>query len=115
MDDAARSQAVRAQLGLDFTVLCDPARSVVRAWDLYNPREMGGIAVPAVFVIDRNRRVRYRSIDSTRARVDTQGVLGFLRDASRDAPRVNVRATFGDFGRAIANALRRGGRQPGPS
>jgi len=114
VDSAPRSEAVRAQLGLRFPILCDPARAVVRAWDLYNPKEMGGIAIPAVFVIGPDRRVRYRSIDTTRTRVNTDGVLHFLRgDASAETIRpALIRAGLGNFARAIGNALRHGLRTP---
>jgi peroxiredoxin len=114
VDAAARSEAVRRQLGLSFPILCDTRRGVVRAWDLYNPKEQGGIAVPAVFVIGPGLRVLHRSIDSTRERVSSEGVLGFLRGgAAAGAPeRVPVQAGLGDFARAAANALRRGLRTP---
>ena len=114
VDSQARSEAVRAQLALPYLVLCDPARTVVRAWDLYNPHEMGGIAVPAVFVIGPDRWVRYRSIDSTRERVATDGVLGFLQgEACGEAlGRERVRAGLSEFAGAIANAVRRGFRTP---
>ena len=69
VDSAERSAALRDQLTLPFPILGDVTRAVVQAWDLYNPREMGGIAVPAVFVIDPDLRVRWRSVDSTRKRV----------------------------------------------
>ena len=114
VDSAERSEALRAQLGLRFPNLCDPARAVVRAWDLYNPKEMGGIAIPAVFVIGPDRLVRYRSIDATRTRVSTEGVLRFLRgEAPAETIRpTRVRARLGDFARGIANAVRRGLRTP---
>ncbi len=114
VDSRARSEAVRMQLGLPYPVLCDPARAVVRAWDLYNPHEMGGIAVPAVFVISPDLHVRYRSIDSTRERVAADGVLRFLRGKAQGEAlaREWVRAGLGEFARAIANAVRRGLRTP---
>jgi len=114
VDSQARSEALRTQLALPFPVLCDPARAVVRAWDLYNPGEMGGIAVPAVFVIGPGRSVRYRSIDSTRERVATEGVLRFLRGEApgEELGRVPLRAGLGEFARAISNAVRRGLRTP---
>ena len=114
VDAPARSEAVRAELGLPFPILSDASRTVVRAWDLYNPKEMGGIAVPAVFVIGPDLRIRYRSIDTTRARVRTDGVLGFLRGDANAASieRVAVRAGLRDFARAIANVVRRGLRTP---
>ena len=114
VDDAPRSEGLRAQLGLPFPILCDPGRVVVRAWDLYNSKEMGGIAFPAVFVIGPDRRVRYRSVDRTRDRASTDGVLRFLRgEASADTvERVRVHAGLREFGRATANAFRRGLRTP---
>jgi len=112
VDAAARSEALRAQLGLPFPILGDSTRRVVREWDLYNPKEMGGIAVPAVFVIGPDRRVRYCSIDSTAKRVDTSGVLSFLRGAERAPARSTVRPGLPEFARALANAIRRGLRTP---
>ena len=114
VDDAARSEPLRLQLGLRFPILCDSRREVVRSWDLYNEREKGGIAIPAVFVVDRDRRVRYRSIDATARRVSAEHVLRFLREGTLAGPahRAWVRAGFVDFARAVANMIRRGVRAP---
>ena len=114
VDSPARSEALRAELALPFPILSDASRRVVRAWDLYNPREMGGIAVPAVFAIGPDQVVRYRSIDATRQRVSTDGVLRFLRGETEaeSVGRERVRAGLGDFARAFANAARRGLRTP---
>ena len=114
VDDQARSRALHTQLALPYPVLCDPTRAVVREWDLYNPREKGGIAIPAVFVIGPDRRVRYRSIDSTVQRVSTDAVLRLLRGEVRGEmlARERVHAGLGEFARAIANAFRRGSRTP---
>ena len=112
VDPEDRSEPLRKQLGIEFPILCDTGRRVVREWGLYNPDEMGGIAVPAVFVIGTNRRVLYRSIDKTSARVGTDGVLGFLQ-GSADAALLEqrpVRPRLLDFARAIVNAIRRGVR-----
>jgi peroxiredoxin len=114
VDSAERSAALREQLKLPFPILGDVSRAVVQAWDLYNPREMGGIAVPAVFVIDPDLRVRWRSVDSTRERVSADGVLRFLRgEAAASSPaRTRVRAGLGEFARALGNAARRGAKTP---
>lgn len=116
VDDARRSEALRSELGLPFPILCDPSRQVVRQWDLYNAKEQGGIAVPAVFVIGPDRSVRFRSIDGTRERIVTDAVLAFLRGQGPGAglPRAKVRAGVGEFFRAIRNAIRRGLRTPEP-
>ena len=111
VDEPARSQAVREQLGLAFPILSDPSRATVRAWDLYNPKEFGGIAIPSVFVIGTDMRVRYRSIDDTAKRVATDGVLRFLRGEPAPSEPASVKVRFGDFVRALGNAIRRGGRQ----
>jgi peroxiredoxin len=112
VDPQDRSEPLRKQLGIDFPILCDTGRRVVREWGLYNPDEMGGIAIPAVFVIGADRRVLYRSIDNTSARVSTEGVLRFLQ-GSRDTAllkRRPVRPGLRNFARAIVNAIRRGVR-----
>ena len=114
VDAPEKSAGVRAELGLPFPILCDSTRQVVRTWNLYNTKEMGGIAIPAVFVIGRDMQIGYRSIDTTATRVSTAGVLGFLRGevsgAALGRERVPVRP--GDFGRAFRNALRRGFKTP---
>jgi peroxiredoxin len=113
VDSAERSAALRDRLALPFPILRDVKRAVVQAWDLYNPREMGGIAVPAVFVIDPDLRVRWRSVDSTRERVSADGVMRFLRgEAAGSLARSKVRAGFGDFARALGNVARRGAKTP---
>jgi peroxiredoxin len=66
VDDPARADAMRRDLNLPFPVLCDATREVIRARDLVNAAE-GSIAYPAAFVIDRERRVRYRTLESTSA------------------------------------------------
>jgi hypothetical protein len=104
---------MRAQYGLAFPILADQGRRAVRAWNLYNARERGGIAIPAVYVLDASRRVRWCSIDRTAARVSPAGTLAFL--AGRDATatrRRRFRLTPTDVVRAISNAMRRGGRTP---
>jgi peroxiredoxin len=112
VDPEDRSEPLRKQLGIGFPILCDTGRRVIREWGLYNPDEMGGIAIPAVFVIGTNRRVLYRSIDNTSARVGTGGVLRFLQGSSDPAllQRRPVRPRLRDFARAIVNAIRRGVR-----
>jgi peroxiredoxin len=112
VDPEDRSEPLRKQLGIDFPILCDRDRRVVREWGLYNPDEMGGIGIPAVFVIGTDRRVLYRSIDNTGARVSAAGVLRFLQGSPDVAllERRPVRPGVGNFARAIVNAIRRGVR-----
>jgi len=109
VDDPQRTAPVVARLGLSFPVLGDPARAVVEAWGLLNRAEKGGIAHPAVFVLDRERRVRYFSHDEISKRVSADDVLAFVRGAAGPPTRRSrVRAGPRDFLHAILNALRRG-------
>ena len=114
VDPPNRSAAVRTQLGLQFPILCDTARVVARDWDLYNAKEMGGIAVPAVFIIGADRRVKYRSIDTTSLRVSIEGVLPFLQGQRNKTllERRAVRPGVRNLARAIVNVILRGMRAP---
>ena len=75
----------RDELGLEFTILCDTEREVVKAWDRFNRWEMGGIAKPAVFVIDSHMRVRLRSLDSAAKRYSVDDLIEFLKSDSKMA------------------------------
>jgi peroxiredoxin len=118
VDDPSRADAMRRDLSLPFPVLCDTQREVIRAWDLVNAAE-GNIAYPAVFVIDRERRVRYRARESTTARAGVAEVIAAARAiASGGAPA----KTEGErhavwpgamFFRATMNMLTRGIRSKG--
>ncbi|HEY8122363.1 MAG TPA: redoxin domain-containing protein, partial [Myxococcota bacterium] len=105
------------QLGLHFPLLCDPGREVVEAWELFNRAEKGGIAYPATFVLDRERSVRFRSLDRTAARVDLDALFAFLRGGlqaaapARTPPR-RIAVGLGDFVRALGNMIRGGIRSP---
>ncbi len=70
------AEEFRHELGLDFTILCDTEREVVKAWDRFNRWEMGGIAKPALFVIDSDMRVRLASLDSASKRYSACGGYG---------------------------------------
>ncbi len=72
-------RTLRADLGLEFELLSDARREVVRAWGLLNARERGGIAIPAVFILDHGGQIVYRSLDSLASRADVGSILDFLR------------------------------------
>jgi peroxiredoxin len=117
VDPPERSRAFAAQLGLRFPLLCDPARDVVRAYGILNEREKGGIAYPATFVLDRDRTVRFRSLDRTASRVDLDALFAFLRagvasPAPAEPTRTRIVPRLYDFIRILGNALRHGMRSP---
>ena len=109
VDAPEPSEALRVQLSLPFLILCDTERRVVREWDIYNAREKGGIAKPAVFVIDPNRVVRFASVDSVAKRVPAVEIVSLLQNAA-DAQRIRRRVhvpRFWQWITAIQNNFRR--------
>ena len=90
---------------------------MVEAWGVFNRKEKGGIAYPATFVLDRDRTVRFRSLDRTAARVDLGGLLAFLHGglgcAAPATPTLcRVVPGLGDVWQVTKNALRFGVRSP---
>jgi hypothetical protein len=119
VDEVQRSRALVDQLQLPFPLLCDPAREVVQAYGLFNAKEKGGIAYPATFVLDRDRTVRFRSLDRTVKRVDLEGLFTFLRRGISSSPpavpaQSGVVPSARDWLRTAGNALRYGIRSPKP-
>jgi len=86
VDPPEKSEAVRRALHLPFAILCDTSRRVVQDWDIYNAKEKGGIAKPAVFILDPGRVVRFASVDSVAVRVPAAEIAAFVRNARKDAP-----------------------------
>ncbi len=118
VDPPERSEAVRTQLELPFAILCDVGRKMVRDWGTFEPEQMGGIAKPAVFIVDRDRRVKFVSVDREAARVPAATVLDILESCIQptqdEFKRRAIVPRLGDWKRAIGNALRFGFRSPTP-
>ena len=117
VDDAARSEPLRRELGIKFPLLCDTGRVAVKAYGLLNTRENGGIAFPAVFVIDRERIVRFRALEDVASRVSVDQLLELVRELGRGAEPQATPRKRGIFPglmflRAGMNALRHGVRVP---
>ncbi len=108
VDAPEESERLRRDLKLPFSILCDTERSLVREWDIYNPREKGGIAKPAVFVIEHDRTVRYDAVDSVATRVPASEIAGLLerRVAGPPARRKVYIPRFSEWFRAIRNSIR---------
>lgn len=117
VDNAERAEPVRAELNIDFPLLCDSRREVVKAYGLLNEREHGGIAFPATFVIDRNRVVRFRALEEVASRVSVDELLSFVRAVGQGVessitPRRRGVWPGAMFIRAMMNAVLRGVRVP---
>jgi len=79
VDVPERSEALRQRDGIVFPLLSDPDHHVVEAWGLFDPKEKGGIARPATFVIDPDRRIRLRSLDGVASRLHAADLVTYLR------------------------------------
>jgi peroxiredoxin len=117
VDDAARAETVRQELGIKFPLLCDTSREVVKKYGLLNSGEKGGIAFPASFVIDRDRVVRFRALEQVASRVSVDQLLELLRELGRGAEPQTKPRQSGVFPglmflRATMNAMRHGVRSP---
>lgn len=114
VDDAEKSQSVRKTLHLNFPILSDVHRRVVREWGVYNAREKGGIARPAVFIVDSGRVVRFVSADEVASRVSAAEIVRLLsaREVKPQLRRRKVIPRPGDFWRATSNSLHFGVKQP---
>ena len=85
--DRPRTAALlQAELYIPFDLLCDTDRSVIRAWDLLNEQEHGGIPVPAIVAVGRGRTVLARSLDSMTRQVGPQDFLAALESADSAPP-----------------------------
>jgi peroxiredoxin len=115
VDDPSRSEPVRVELGLNFDLLSDSARGVVHRWGLLNLEEKGGIARPAVVLLDSECIVRYVAFEEVGTRVQPAELLEMARTiaagrAPGTPPRPRTVWPGQMFFRATMNALRRGVR-----
>ncbi len=114
VDPPEESERVRRQYELPFPILCDTEKDLVRAWGLFNAKEKGGIAVPAVLLIGCDRRIQLVMIEGIATRVRAVDLLTSLRayaaaaNSAEALPANTQRVIFPslvDFGRAIWNTL----------
>jgi peroxiredoxin len=109
VDTREKSEVLRLELDLPFPILCDTERRVVKDWDIYNPREKGGIAKPAVFIIDRHNTVRYCAVDTVAIRVSASEIVRVLQtmaETQQVRRRVHI-PLLAEWLRAIRNSARR--------
>ena len=109
VDAPDESEALRGQLSLPFPILCDTERRVVRDWGIYNSGEKGGIAKPAVFIIDPSQVVRYAAVDAVVRRVPAAETVSLLHNAAKAQPvrrRLYV-PLLSDWISAIRNSIQR--------
>jgi len=107
VDAPEKSESVRRELRLPFSILSDAERRVVREWNIYNAKEKGGIAKPAVFILNPDRTVRFASVDEVASRVPAAEIVRRLseRDLGLAARKVLIPGPA-TFFRAVRSAIR---------
>ena len=100
VDAPARSGQVRERLQLPFPLLSDSDRHLVRAWDVLNPAEHGGIAHPATAVVARDGLLTWFEREAMARRARPGDLLAFLEGGGE--PRTHgLRPRLRDFARAL--------------
>lgn len=79
VDGPAKSETLRRDLQLPFSILCDTDKRVIREWGVYNPDAKDGIAKPSVFILNNDRVVRFAAVDEVTKRVSAEEVLRILQ------------------------------------
>ncbi len=111
VDPSQRSAGMRKDLSIPFPLLSDSSRATIIEWGVLNAGEKGGIAIPATFLIDRERKVRFAKVEDMMMRVEPREMLEFVRKMpSGDAPAPRARGVNPAmmFLRAMANGFRFG-------
>jgi len=109
VDGPETSETLRVDLSLPFPILCDTERRVVKDWGIYNSGEKGGIATPAVFIIDPSQVVRYAAVDSVVRRVHAAEIVFLLQNAAEGQPvrrRVHI-PLLSEWISAVRNGIQR--------
>jgi len=111
VDPPDRSAAMRKDLSIPFPLLSDSNRATIIEWGVLNANEKGGIAIPATFFIDRERKVRFASVEDMMMRVEPTAMLDFVRAmpaGGATTPRARGVNPAMMFLRAMANGFRYG-------
>ena len=111
VDPLDRSAGLRKDLAIPFPLLSDRNRATIIEWGVLNAGEKGGIAIPATFLIDRERKVLLAKVEDMMMRIEPSAMLDFIRAMPAGAPAVPRARGVNPammFLRAMANGFRYG-------
>ncbi len=113
VDPPQTSAALRHDLKIGFPLISDTAREAITEWGLLNQRE-GDIAIPATYLLDRSRAVRFREVEEMTRRIAPADMLEMARALAAGTPPAppSRRVLFPGvmFLRAVMNGFRHGVR-----
>ena len=67
-------------LGLEFPILYNPVKDVVKNYGVYN--SSNGYAIPSVFIVDTDGVIRWEFSGSTSHRADNNEIIAQLKELS---------------------------------
>lgn len=111
VDPPNRSAGLRKDLSIPFPLLSDSSRATMIEWGVLNANEKGGIAIPSTFLIDRERKVCFASVEDMMMRVEPHAMLDFIGampSGNAQPPRARGVNPAMMFLRAMANGFRYG-------
>ena len=111
VDPPDRSAGMRKDLAIPFSLLSDGNRATIIEWGVLNTNEKGGIAIPATFLIDRERKIRLAGVEDMMMRIEPRAMLDFVRaipSGNAAAPRARGVNPATMFLRALAHRFRYG-------
>jgi peroxiredoxin len=79
-DSVDALEKYRVRTGAPFMMLSDAEKRVIIDYDLHNPSEREGIAVPAMVAVDRSGIVRYSNVQRKYVRIRNKKLLKELQD-----------------------------------
>jgi peroxiredoxin len=62
VDDQSYAWSMGQTTGAKFNILSDSDKKTITAYGIVNTQERGGIAKPAIFILDKEGRIRYMHI-----------------------------------------------------
>lgn len=80
VDDLSGASYVVQNLGVDFPILYNQVKDVVKQYGVYN--SSNGFAIPSVFVIDTDGVIRWGFSGSTSHRADNNDIIAQLKELS---------------------------------
>ncbi len=84
VDPPEKSAILVRELALPYDLLCDTSREVVEKYDLLNPDVRKGVAFPAIFIINPQGQIVYRSLDEKVIRADMAEIIIFLQQLQQN-------------------------------
>jgi peroxiredoxin len=79
-DSTEALKKYQTDTSVPFMMLSDTEKTVLKDYDLFNPSERDGVALPALVVVDRSGVVRYANVQKKLIRIRSKQLLKKLQN-----------------------------------